>query len=82
MHRMLDPDFFRRAAPAAGLVTQMAIASIVGLFGGARLDEWLGTTPWLMMLGVMAGFGIGTFMLIRGLNRMQSDNDPDSSNPP
>jgi ATP synthase protein I len=33
---------------------------MIGLFIGLKLDEWLGTSPWLtaifLLLGVIAGF--------------------------
>ncbi len=79
---MLDPAFFRRAAPAAALVTQMSVATLVGMFGGAALDRRLDTEPWLLFVGVGLGFTLGTARMIRGLTRMQSENDPDPPHPP
>jgi ATP synthase protein I len=42
---------------ASGLVLPI----LVGFFLGKRLDDWLGSSPWmtllLLMLGVAAGFG-------------------------
>ena len=37
-----------------------------GLFGGQWLDKKLGTSPWLLLLGVMAGISLGLYQLIRG----------------
>ena len=82
MDRMQDPAFFRRAAPAAALVTQMSVTTLVGLLGGAHIDQRLGTEPWLLFVGATLGFTLGTFIMIRGLNRMQSVNDRNSPNPP
>jgi ATP synthase protein I len=38
----------------------MVFATVIGLFIGLKLDEWLGTAPWLtalfLALGIAAGF--------------------------
>jgi ATP synthase protein I len=38
----------------------MVFATVIGLFVGLKLDEWLGTSPWLtglfLLLGIIAGF--------------------------
>lgn len=38
----------------------MVFATVIGLFIGIKLDEWLGTSPWLtalfLILGIIAGF--------------------------
>jgi len=38
----------------------MVFATVIGLFIGLKLDEWLGTAPWFtaifLILGIIAGF--------------------------
>lgn len=34
-------------------------AILAGLLVGLLLDNLLGTTPWLVIVGVVAGFGVG-----------------------
>jgi F0F1-type ATP synthase assembly protein I len=38
----------------------LVFATVIGLFLGLKLDEWLGTSPWLtvvcLLLGIIAGF--------------------------
>ncbi len=38
----------------------MVFATMIGLFIGLKLDEWLGTSPWLtaifLLMGIIAGF--------------------------
>lgn len=38
----------------------LVFATIIGLFIGLKLDQWLGTSPWLaglfLLLGIFAGF--------------------------
>jgi F0F1-type ATP synthase assembly protein I len=38
-----------------------AIATLGGL--GWLLDRWLGTDPWLMLVGFLAGFACGLYLL-------------------
>jgi len=44
----------------SSLGLSVALAIFIGLFVGLFLDDWLGTTPWLMFiflgLGIAAGF--------------------------
>ena len=38
----------------------MVFATMIGLFVGLKLDQWLGTSPWMtalfLLLGLIAGF--------------------------
>jgi len=38
----------------------LVFATVIGLYIGIKLDEWLGTSPWLtavfFLLGLIAGF--------------------------
>jgi ATP synthase protein I len=45
---------------------ELAVATVVGLFGGRWLDGLLGTGPWLQWLG----FGLGLFVGFRNLFRI------------
>jgi ATP synthase protein I len=46
---------------AWGLVTQLALTMMfcmaIGILAGFWLDRWLGTMPWLLVLGILFGFG-------------------------
>jgi len=50
---------------------ELAAPVVVGLFAGYFLDRRLNTQPWLMMLGVMAGFLYGLKTLFSMLKRME-----------
>jgi ATP synthase protein I len=50
---------------------ELAAPVVVGLFAGYYLDRRLNTQPWLMMLGVMAGFLYGLKTLFSMLKRME-----------
>jgi len=47
---MLDPDFVKRAMPAATLALELAVLTAGGLGLGSWLDGRLGTGPWLALL--------------------------------
>lgn len=62
---------------AAGL--ELAIAIVVGYFGGRYLDAWLGTTPYLsyvgLLLGIVAGFR-NLFSLAKVAQKSTDTNAP------
>ncbi|OPY59678.1 MAG: putative F0F1-ATPase [Pelotomaculum sp. PtaU1.Bin035] len=39
--------------------TELAITVLLGFFGGQYLDRLLGTAPWLLLAGVLAGIAVG-----------------------
>lgn len=55
-----------RASGAAAATAYTLIGAIV-LFGGIGYlcDRWLGTAPWLLVLGLFAGIVVGFYELAR-----------------
>jgi ATP synthase protein I len=47
------------------LGTTLVAATVVGLFLGYWLDRWLGSSPWLTMLGTLLGIAAGYVQIIR-----------------
>ncbi len=39
--------------------------SFVGFFAGSKLDEKLGTDPWLMLVGILLGIGFAFYATIK-----------------
>ena len=37
----------------------MAVAVVIGLFAGLKLDEWLGTKPWFFFIFLFFGIAAG-----------------------
>ena len=37
---------------------------VAGLLLGLLGDAWLGTAPWLVVIGVIAGFGVGFLKML------------------
>ena len=57
----------QHAGEFLGVGLQFAGSILIFLFAGRWLDERLGTAPWLLLLGVFVGFGLGFLFLYRKL---------------
>ena len=47
----------------------LVLATVIGLAGGYYLDKWLGTSPWLTLIGLVLGIASGFVNLFRTVNR-------------
>ncbi len=47
----------RVAADVGAVGLEMGISAALGCWGGMWLDDHFGTEPWLLLLGMLAGFG-------------------------
>ena len=43
----------------------MAVAIVVFMFIGHRLDLWLGSAPWLFLVGAFVGVGVAFYGFFR-----------------
>jgi F0F1-type ATP synthase assembly protein I len=65
----------RDAGPYLTLGTELA-AAVLLMFGiGWWLDRRLGTSPWMMIAGMIFGIGAGLFLFIRSVNEIIRDED-------
>jgi len=55
-------------AYAAAFTLFLTVATLLGL--GLLLDRWLGTTPWLLVAGIVLGSVVGLFQFVRMTSRM------------
>ncbi|HEX8144313.1 MAG TPA: AtpZ/AtpI family protein [Pyrinomonadaceae bacterium] len=55
-------------AYAAALSLFFSVATLLGL--GWLLDRWLGTSPWLMVAGIVLGSALGLYEFVRLTSRM------------
>jgi ATP synthase protein I len=53
----------------------LVLATLIGLAGGYYLDKWLGTSPWLTLIGLGFGIAAGFVNLFRTVNRAGRDID-------
>lgn len=61
------PTPMLQAGEVMGVGLQFAGAILIFLFLGRWLDEKLGTSPWLLLIGVMVGAAAGFYSLYRQL---------------
>ena len=61
----------RALGALGGLAFVMAALAVLGWLLGAYLDRRLGTTPWLSIVGTLAGTAAGFFELITVLRRSE-----------
>lgn len=50
---------------ALGAGTELVVSVLAGFLAGQWLDGRLGTGPWLMLAGALAGISLGLYQLIR-----------------
>ncbi|HKZ06848.1 MAG TPA: AtpZ/AtpI family protein [Methylomirabilota bacterium] len=72
----MDRSSWRGIATYAQLGTTLFACVIVGLAAGYFADRWLGTQPWLLLLGL--GFGIAAaawnlYRVVVMMNRMDGE---------
>ncbi len=53
----------------------LAIAVGIGAVGGLYLDDYLGTGPWLTILGVLLGSAAGFHQLVREIKQSADPDD-------
>jgi len=62
---MANQDENRKSgfAYAAGITLFASVVTFCGL--GYLLDRWLGTEPWLLVVGIVLGSALGLFEFVR-----------------
>lgn len=60
-----DPETNRKSgvAYAAALSLFFSVAALCGV--GWAIDRWLGTRPWLMVVGIVLGAIVGFYQFVR-----------------
>jgi ATP synthase protein I len=60
-----DRRWLRQLGVLSGVGLTLVISTVLGLWGGHVLDRWLGTGPWLMLVGLVLGIASGFVNLFR-----------------
>jgi ATP synthase protein I len=66
---------WRSLGELASLGVAMVLATMIGLGVGYYLDRWLGTSPWLLLLGLGFGIAAGFVMLFRSVRAAERNLD-------
>ena len=69
-----DPAW-RSVGELAGIGMTMVLATVIGLGAGYYGDRWLGTSPWLMLAGLLLGIVAGFVNLFRSAKAAERELD-------
>ena len=70
-----EPNAWKALAELSSVGMALVLATVIGLAGGYYLDRWLGTTPWLTMIGLGLGIVAGFVNLFRSVNASNRESD-------
>ena len=68
-----DPSAWRALSELSTIGLALVIATVIGLAGGYYLDHWLGTSPWLTLIGLILGIVAGFVNLFRAVKRAEKN---------
>jgi ATP synthase protein I len=64
-----EESSWKALAELSSIGMTLVLATVIGLAGGYYLDRWLGTSPWLVMIGLGLGIAAGFVSLFRSVKR-------------
>jgi ATP synthase protein I len=70
-----DQSAWRALGELSAVGIALVLATVIGLAGGYYLDRWLGTSPWLTLIGLGFGIAAGFVNLFRTVNRAERKID-------
>jgi ATP synthase protein I len=70
-----EPNAWKALGELSTIGMTLVIATVLGLAGGYYLDRWLGTSPWLTLIGLLFGIAAGFVNLFRSVKRAERDID-------
>lgn len=68
-----EPSPWKPLLSLAGVGMTLVVATAGATVGGYFLDRWLGSTPWLTLIGIAVGIAAGARDLVRTLKRAASE---------
>lgn len=60
-----EPSSWKALAELSTVGITLVLATVIGLAAGYYADRWLGTSPWLLLLGLLLGIAAGFVSLFR-----------------
>ena len=70
-----EESSWKALAELSSIGMTLVLATVIGLAGGYFLDRLLGTSPWLIMIGLGLGIAAGFVNLFRSVKRAGQDDD-------
>ena len=72
-----EPGAWKALGELSSIGLTLVLATVIGLVAGYYADRWLGTKPWLtlvgLLFGIAAGF-VGLFRTLKASERMRDDS--------
>ena len=66
---------WRALGELSSIGLMLVLATVIGLGAGYFADGWLGTKPWLTLLGLGMGIAAGFVNLFRSVSRAERELD-------
>lgn len=70
---MAGDEFQKGLALAARIGVELVVTTVLGALLGYGLDAWLGTRPWLMIVGLVLGAVAGFRNIYRMVNPSEQE---------
>ena len=70
-----DLSGYRGVGEYLGHGLTWAVSTLLFLWLGTKADDWLGTEPWLALLGAFVGAGAGFYHMYHHLVEVSRDQD-------
>jgi len=70
-----DRRWLRQVGVFSGVGLTLVISTVLGLWVGHALDGWLGTSPWLTLVGLLFGIAAGFVNLFRVVGVFDGERD-------
>ncbi len=75
MAQAREPSSWKALADVAQVGITLVVATVIGLALGYWADRWLGTSPWLLLLGLALGIAAGFVSLFRSVKAAERELD-------
>jgi ATP synthase protein I len=70
-----DQGTWRALGELSSIGLVLVVSTIIGLVGGYYADRLLGTSPWLLLVGLVLGIVAGFVNLFRSVTRADRELD-------
>jgi len=70
-----QPSPWKGAGEVAQIGLTLVVATVIGLGVGYYLDLWLGTRPWLLLVGLVFGIAAGFLNIFRAARALERDQN-------
>jgi ATP synthase protein I len=70
-----EESSWKALAELSSIGMTLVLATVIGLAVGYFLDRYLGTSPWLILIGLGLGIAAGFVNLFRAVKRAERDDD-------